>query len=59
MHRQSLPVPAIHHAEETEVSVALATEEQDEAAGRLLKMLAAAKETATTSVNAKDTSIQV
>jgi hypothetical protein len=53
MRRPTPPVPPVHNAEETEVSVALTTEDQDEAAGRLVKMFAAAKGTKTSTVTAK------
>ncbi len=53
MRRPTPPVPPVHNAEETEVSVALTTEDQDEAAGRLVKMFAAAKGTKTSAVTAK------
>jgi hypothetical protein len=53
MRRPTPPVPPVHNAEETEVSVALTTEDQDEAAGRLVKLFAAAKGTKTSAVTAK------
>jgi hypothetical protein len=53
MRRPTPPVPPVHNAEDTEVSVALTTEDQDEAAGRLVKMFAAAKGTKTSAVTAK------